>query len=197
MVRPDISDKLVHFTGGNNHEEAFGRLCAIIGEEQLRGSGEKIKGEYRCVCFTEAPLRSLRDGLVNPNAYSRYQPFGIIYDKAHVFDQGGRPVIYQPDSEFSILPEELRWRHMRYEPTSTTPVDFTWEREWRVRSDAFPVAPYLAGIVVPSNEWAHRLREIFNERQDFQVFQYANIMDGLLAEQYRERFPWRIYELEK
>ena len=114
--RPDISDKLVHFTSGATACEAFERIRYVVSEQRLIGSGARIRGNYRCVCFTEAPLTSLQHGLVNPSVYSRYSPFGVLFDKQWVFDQGGRPVIYQPDAEFTLLPELLRWRHMRYEP---------------------------------------------------------------------------------
>jgi len=113
--RRDISDKLVHFTSGDSWEEAFQRLCNIIREMRILGTSEKIRGEYKCVCFSEAPLMSLPGGLVNPDAYSRYSPFGLVFDKSWIFAKGGRPVIYQTEEEFSILPEEIRWRHVRYE----------------------------------------------------------------------------------
>ncbi len=47
--RPDISDKLVHFTGGASFDEAFECLCSIIEQRRIIGSGNKIKGGYNCV----------------------------------------------------------------------------------------------------------------------------------------------------
>ena len=89
--RVDISDKIIHFTKGENEEEAFYNLCNIVDEGQILGTHEKIKGSYKCVCFSEAPITSLRDGLVNPAAYSRYSPFGILLEKSWLFDKGGDP----------------------------------------------------------------------------------------------------------
>jgi hypothetical protein len=163
-----------------------------MAECRLLGSGEKIRGGFRCVCFTEAPLTSLVTGLVNPTAYSRYSPFGVIFDKGWIFQQGGRPVIYQPDAEFEGLPDGIRWRHMRYEPGA---VDFTWEREWRVRRDHLEFGPSVAAVVVPNQEWAERLVGEHEGEQDLRVLEYAQAMEGLLAEQYREDFPWRIFVL--
>lgn len=191
--RPDISDKLVHFTSGANQHEAFDRLHQIVADRRLLGSGAKIRGGYRCVCFTEAPLTSLGHGLVNPSAFSRYSPFGILFEKRWVFEQGGRPVIYQPESEYDVLPEALRWRHTRYEPGI---VDFTWEREWRIRCDHLSFTLDVAGIVVPSKEWAERLIAEHDAEQGFRVLQYSQVMDELLAEQYRQEFGWRIYVLK-
>jgi hypothetical protein len=129
---------------------------------------------------------------VNPSAYSRYSPFGILVEKQWIFEQGGRPVIYQSNAEFEFLPEQIRWRHMRYEPGT---VDFTWEREWRIRCNELHFSPNLAGIVVPTKKWADALIAEHDAEQDFEVYRYSQIMDELLAEQYRENFPWRIYVL--
>ena len=197
-TRPDISNKLVHFTSGENDEEAFQRLRSIVTQRRLIGTGEKIKGGYRCVCFSEAPLASLKDGLVNPDAYSRYSPFGILFQKRPIFGQGGRPVIYQTDEEYDLLPDELKWRHVRCEPDrDNKPIDFTWEREWRIQCDYLSFEPSVAGIVVPDDTWAQRLINEHEAEQDFKVLQYAQIMEEDLAQQYHEEFGWRIYRLKK
>lgn len=194
--RRDISDKLTHWTSGENEEEAFQRLCKIVKERLILGTSEKIKGEYKCVCFTEAPLTSLKDGLVNPDSYSRYSRFGIIFEKRQIFKLGGRPVIYQTDEEFEGLSEEYRWRHVRYEPNRDKPIDFTWEREWRIKCGALRFDPSNAGIVVKDENWAQRMISEHKTEQDFKVFQYSEMLDDeMLAEQYREPFPWRIFPL--
>ena len=191
MPRADISDQLVHFTSGVTDEEAYGRLSAILDQRRLIGGNGMIRGDYRCVCFTEAPLTSLPDGLVNPAAYARYKPFGVMYDKAWVFAQGGRPVIYQPDEDFHALPEALLWRHVRYEPHTAPRVDFTWEREWRLRVDELPLDPSYATIVVPDGRWLRRLQDDFDEQQDWLVEEYAQAVDRHEAIAAREFFPWR------
>jgi len=193
-TRRDISDKLIHFTKGEN-EEAFQHLRNIVEERHIIGTSEKIKGGYKCVCFSEAPLTSLEDGFVNPDAYSRYSPFGIILEKRWLYEQGGRPVIYQTNEEFNILPPELQWRHVRYEPNKEPPVDFTWEREWRIQCDFLQIDPAYAGIVVTNESWAQRIIDEHEAEQDFMVLQYSEILDELIAEQYREAFPWRIFKL--
>jgi hypothetical protein len=52
-----------------------------------------------------------------------------VLGKGNVFAAGGRPVIYLPDGEGEWIPEEDRWRHVRFERGQ---VDLTHEREWRV-----------------------------------------------------------------
>ena len=194
--RRDISDKLTHWTSGENEEEAFQRLCKIVKEVRILGTSEKIKGGYKCVCLSEAPLTSLKDGLVNPDAYSRYFPFGIIFEKLRIFKLGGRPVIYQPVAEFEGLSTDYRWRHVTYEPNRDEPIDFTWEREWRIKCGSLTFGPSSAGIVVPDKDWAQRMISEHETEQDFKVFQYSEMLDDeMLAEQYREPFPWRIFPL--
>jgi hypothetical protein len=188
-TRPDISDKLIHFTSGVDADDAFARLRNIVYEQRLIAGTEKIKGGYSCVCFTEAPIEALPYGFVNLESYSRYSPFGILFEKAWIFGQGGRPVIYQPDSEFHLLPEEIRWRHVRYEPGA---VDFTWEREWRMHCDELSFHPEVAVIVVPSDELASFLVGEHEAEQESCVVQYSQVIEESLAEQYREPYPWRI-----
>jgi hypothetical protein len=195
MARADMSDHLVHFMSGPTWEGAFGTLCRIIEERRLLGSGRINRDRYRCVCFSEAPLPLVPGGLVNSDAYSRYTPFGVMVDKRWLFARGGRPVIYQPEQEYGQLPEALRWRHMRYEPDADEPVDFTWEREWRLHADELPLDPSCAVLVLPNEAWETRLRSAFNEQQDWQVAEYALVLHQDIAEAYREEFPWRVTRL--
>lgn len=194
-ARPDISDHLAHFTGGASDEDAFGNLCRIIEERRLIGGTRAIRGGYRCVCFTEAPLLSLEGGLVNPTAYSRYRPFGIMFEKRWIFGQGGRPVIYQTGQEYAALPESLRWRHVRYEPNSEPPVDLSWEREWRIRADEVPLDLTRAQIVLPTKDWAERLVAAHNKQQEWRVYEYSMLFDAMFGEAQREPFVWTIFTL--
>lgn len=191
MARKDISNKLIHFTSGNSIE-AFKRLNGIIKEQHIDAC-QRVRGGFKCVCFTEAPLASLHDGLVNANAYSRYAPFGIIFDKKYIFDRGGRPVIYQTEHEFWQLPDSLKWRHVRYEPDA---IDFTWEREWRIQCENLEISPETAGIVVPNQYWAERIMRKYNIDEDYKIMQYSMVMDEEIAELYREDFKWTIYRLK-
>ena len=133
--RFDISDCLIHFTKGESQEDAFARLRAIIDERRLIAGNYMVRGGYRCVSFTEAPIEAFVDPFVRRFPFTRYSQFGLMFHKPWVYDRGGRPVIYQPESDFDVLPEEFRWRHVRYEPTAEQIIDFTWEREWRIPCD--------------------------------------------------------------
>jgi len=190
-LRPDISNKLIHFTKGDSEESAYNNLRKIIESGVLYGNvSQYIRGQYKCVCFTEAPLEACKSGFVNYNDFSRYSLFGIMFDKKWIFDQGGRPVIYQPEGEFYLLPEQLRWRHVRFEPDL---IDWTWEREWRAPCEELPLYPEVANIVVPTERWAVRLRDEHAFEQDCKVEGYKLMMDESLAEYYREPFVWTVY----
>ncbi len=194
-ARSDISDKLVHFTSGASHEDAFQNLRSILRDGQIVGYSSKIRGNFNCVCFTEAPLTSVEQGLVNPKAHSRYSPFGLMFEKAQVFELGGRPVIYQSEGEYALLPESHQWRHVRYEPSAKPPIDLTWEREWRIKTSALILKPEEVAVIVPDSGWAERLIGEHEQGEDWRVYEYTTIMDAFLAEQYREAFAWRIVTL--
>jgi hypothetical protein len=161
MIRDDLSNKLVHLVRGDSMEEAFRKFRSILRDGRLRGGTGYIKGGYRCVCFTETPISKLGYVLANPDvANMRYRPIGIMVDKKWVFEKGGRPVIYQPSSDFEKLPEELRYRHVCLELDRTdSPVDLTWEREWRLHADELALPPESTTIILPARHWRDVLVE--------------------------------------
>ena len=144
MPRDDITKYLVHWTKGANYDEAFDTLRSIVFERRLRGSNCQIRGGWNCVCFTEAPEGSFHQVI------GRYKPFGIQVPKAWLFERGGRPVIYETNAEYDVLPDEIKWRHVRYEPSADPPFDFSWEREWRIQVDELPLGSgAIAGTSYP------------------------------------------------
>lgn len=191
-MRSDISELLVHFTKGSDFEEAYQNLKNILLDAKLCGSSNKIRDGSNCICFSEAPYTGLKNGLVNPSFYSPYSPFGVIVRKEEVYRLGGRPVIYQSEGEFGELTQKNSWRHVRFEPPA---IDFTWEREWRLKLDEFCVHPGNTQVLVPDASWSARLIGEHNEGQAWQTLQYSQIMDSLLAVQYEDPFPWFVVEL--
>jgi hypothetical protein len=69
---------------------------------------------------------------IEENEKGKYRFYGLAFSKRTIFDAGGRPVVYLPDNEGEWIPEEQKWRHVRYEFGK---VDWTHEREWRVPGD--------------------------------------------------------------
>lgn len=197
MPRWDLSSELIHFTQGDTPDAAYARLCRILNDGYLQGSDHLITGGYRCVCFTEAPRTALAAGLVNSWDYGRYAPFGLLFDKRWLFEQSARPVIYQSAAEFHDLPASHAWRHMTYEPDRDPPVDFTWEREWRLQTEQLRFDRSCAGIVVPDRDWEARLLAEHDVEQDWRVLEYSQIMDASLAEQLRDEYHWTLTSLRR
>jgi hypothetical protein len=155
MIRGDLSECLVHLTRAVTHSAAAQAFLQIIKSRQLIGSSRDIRGASKCVCFSEAPISILVQALsLPPEEGMRYAPFGVMVRKQWLFAQGGRPVIYQPEEEFELLHEQQRFRHVRYDPNKEQ--DYTWEREWRVRTDILPLNPAEVTFVVPTRAWEER-----------------------------------------
>lgn len=183
MLREDHINYLIHWVTENNYDEACDTLLQIVNNQAILGSKENIKGSYTCVCFTEAPPKYF-------DFQSRkYKPFGIRLSKDYVFSNGGRPVIYQPDNEYSLLPKDLRWRHVRYDPPH---VDFTWEREWRINADHVFLPVEEALIIVPDEEWAEIFNIKFNE-QEWIRYQYECMGYGEILARPPEDLPYEIH----
>lgn len=178
MNRSDMSSCLIHWTKDSENESAFETLCKICDEMRLLGGNGLIKGGHTCICFTEAPPNCSQE------FNGRYSRFGIKFNKRHIFSLGGRPVIYQPDSDYERLPPSLKWRHVRHELDGEVPIDFTWEREWRV-----PLAELCfdlddVSFIVPSEEYAQALSAGHSDNQE-----YRALMSILVFEQYFSNQP--------
>ena len=155
-MRDDLSNNLVHLTKGTNadpskhREEAFVNLCSILKEKRLRGGTGFIKGSHHCVCFSEAPIGKLSHLLAERSEGKfKYQPYGILVDKVWLYKLGGRPAIYGPDPDYEKLPEEMRYRHVRFWLSEKGAIDHTWEREWRLKTTSLAISPSEVTVVVP------------------------------------------------
>jgi hypothetical protein len=147
--RPDFNHSLVHLTrerverppflehGVARIVKPFEVLKEILTSGVLKGSGNDgyVKGTRKAVCFSEIPLSVLHNLANTPSAQNekgKYRFYGLAFSKRSIFEAGGRPVIYLPDSEGEWIPEDEKWRQVRYEYGS---VDWTHEREWRLPGD--------------------------------------------------------------
>jgi hypothetical protein len=188
ILRDDLSARLVHLTRGDTLTAAVG-FFQIVRERRLRGGTTDIRGGFRCVCFSEAPIGKLAHLLADPSVEGmRYKPFGVMVDKAWLFAHGGRPVIYQPESEYTLLHESQRYRHVRYEPPET---DHTWEREWRVRIDELPLDPAAVTLVVPTRKW-----ERWFQAQHVAMLSRRAMLLGMVGPKEVAEFPWHFTVLE-
>jgi len=176
LVRRDIGDLLFHFTrapeaktvswstlGGGTvtmPSSAYAVLRKILSEGQLKGTSAWTYG-YTCVCFTEAPIAefnsifSLVEIAASKCERPRYEPYGVAVSKKWLFQQGGRPVIYDRPDAFGMLSESQRYRFVPYDPGRG--IDYTWEREWRIKTDALRLDPKHTLIIVPTADEAFEL----------------------------------------
>lgn len=171
--RPDLSELLFHWCKSKNHDynEAFQSLLGIIKDKKIIGHSKNIIGNTKVVCFTEAPLK-----VVSSLSHGDYLPFGIAMLKKTLFAKGGRPVIYQPKADYKLLADEIKWKHMSYDPTREKFCDFTWEREWRVKTDYFELNEDEIGIVVPDEEWKEKLAHHYNIHQTEEHYLYEMLV---------------------
>lgn len=195
-TRPDLSPNLLHLTRGESRAAAFGVLRTIVAERQLRGGDGYIRGGFRCVCFTEAPIAQLANIFRWSEAKPlRFQPYGVLLGKEYLFALGGRPVIYQPDSEYHCLPDEIKYRHVRYDPIGSPPVDFTWEREWRIRTDGLALDPERCCLVVTGPEEREALRRDHAKREAMRIEALRQAVADPFGAYTEEEFPWQVVEL--
>jgi hypothetical protein len=126
---------LTHFTRASRDGNALDNLVAILRDKIIRGSARMVRGRSPAVCLFDAPLAELSRLLVRGNR-RRYEPFGIALERRYAFKMGARPVVYMPWMEAQrIMPAEETWRVVNVDLERTPPVDWTFEREWRVRGD--------------------------------------------------------------
>jgi hypothetical protein len=194
-MRPDLSNSLMHFTKGASDEDAYQTLKQILATKCILAGTGCVRGSQRCVCFSETPLSVLKHGLVNSRGFSRYSKFGVLFRKDDVFASGGRPVIYQPEPEYSLLPEALRWRHVRLDLSSNPPIDFTWEREWRLPVDRFVFAPDRVTVILPDSGFLKRLDNELRDESFFNAWAYTEVL-GEVAWLYDTGNPWRMEALK-
>lgn len=192
LIRSDMSDWLIHCT------DSLESLQSILGEACLMGSNKRITGSYSCVCFSEAPLTKVKALTCFVAAYKnqisfsmiRYRPYGVAVRKKWLFEQGGRPVIYQTKDEYSFLPESHRYLHMTYNPGE---LDFTWEREWRIWTDILQLDNKNTIVFVEKRIEAEELLSKFYGPQDQLIRTYPDYA----AYQGISLYPWTLISLEE
>lgn len=156
VIRDDLSDRLVHLTKGDDPLTLF---VKILHDRALLGGTGFIKGGHRCVCFSEAPISKLPQILATPHDRVKYRPYGFIFTKKWVFEKGGRPVIYQPDPDYALLPASKQHLHVRFWMSDQYTIDHTWEREWRIKTDRLEFSPDDVTLLVPTRQVSDALKE--------------------------------------
>ncbi len=159
--RPDITHALIHLIGdrtnisGLKAEEA---LYSILREGIIKGSNNVgfIKGSERAACLIEMPLSSIKYFVEDNYSKHNYRYFGIAMSKISGWNAGARPVVYLPDEEADWIPNDEKWRHVQFDLGT---VDFTHEREWRVKGD-LRLHSFGFYVIVPNRDCERKVEEI-------------------------------------
>jgi hypothetical protein len=150
--RTDLTTQLMHLTKGSNdpkdENSVVNNLLKIISDKKLIGSdtdGGFICGPNRAVCFQDTPLYSLMQNVYyekklrdsGQQTKVRYLGWGLLFPKRAIFIKGGRPVIYDKTNEAKdYLPESQWWRIVNLNlENKDSLIDWTHEREWRIKGD--------------------------------------------------------------
>lgn len=162
LVRRDMGSLLFHFTRAAKRSPASDVLKSILRDGAVRGTRTWTEGGLDdCVCFTEAPIAefaaifSLVEIAASGVQPPRYEPYGIAVTKDWLFREGGRPVIYESDSAFTSYNDAQRYRLVPFDLQAG--IDFTWEREWRIKRSQLKLDPNNTLVVVPTAKEAFEL----------------------------------------
>lgn len=126
VQRGDLTHKLVHFTKSSGDLGGWDILRKILDDKKLIAGKPDREGAARYLCFSEAPLAHIGRLLgAGHHTSVKYEPYGIMVNKAWLYALGGRPVIDQHPDQCDLLPDELRYLHKGYDPVTNPPLDYT------------------------------------------------------------------------
>lgn len=156
--RMDLCAQVTHFTRAatinGDDFSAIEILIKILRERRIIGSNTSsgfIVGNRSAVCFQESPVISMAQ--IFRKTGQRYTGTGLMFKKPYVFRKKGRPVFYDQTQNAKLyLTESNWWRIVNFSlHNSTSFIDWTHEREWRVPDDfGFDIAQ--ATVVVPGTD---------------------------------------------
>lgn len=183
--RIDLTLRLTHLTNGVSDKKAFETLINILSNKKLIGG----TGYVNCgkknpvVCFQEVPIYAVAESLEFEKKIgtgrSRYRGFGIRTTKAHVYNKGGRPILYgNKDELMTLLKDENEfWRigSVSYKAKSGDDeiVSFLHEREWRIKGD-FKFEYKDIEIILPDNKYYKKFMKYCHENEMKDILESVN-----------------------
>lgn len=173
VLRDDLSDRLYHLTKDAN---AFDIFVQILNDQALIGGDGFIRGKHKCVCFSEAPISKLSQILATPHGDYKYRPYGFVFSKRWVYSQGGRPVIYQEQAAYDRMDPSKQHLHVRFELGESYSVDYTWEREWRIKTDRLQFTPDNVTVLMPTRLISDSLKEVWVSKNSGQIYPWHHIV---------------------
>ncbi len=194
--RIDSTGYLYHWVRSNpykkgdkehNYEVAYKIFLNILRDGFLKPGSARMTADVEAICFTESPE------YFSEWDQSRYQPFGFKFVKKNMYEYGGRPVIYGSYEDKDELPSSLKWRFAPHLPTTITTswpygLDYTWEREWRLRTDYLDLLEAVS-VIVPNESFASKLEtDVMNIIRENSIYYWCGSGDARDDEEYRDYF---------
>ncbi len=181
-----------------------------------------LKRQFNTVCFTEAPLHQLRY-LAQEIAGRKIQlkPFGLVFWKHYLLDLGANPAVYINTrakglrefllSEFATHFEDSRQykdfkksygseadsiiRYYSLVNIISERIDFSWEREWRLKGHLNFDFDQLVAIIVPDpGRFRRRTLKQFGLKLRKEIRRIPAISPDWNYEQLVEELRMRLWE---
>lgn len=162
------------------------RFFKILKDKIIEGTSSGKCRDYKYVCFSEAPISAIGRIIAASKKEIRYEPYGFMFSKAYLFKIGARPVLYQTDEEYELLPDELKYKHVSFDLNMQDQTDWMWEREWRLKAGELKLDYKSTTLILPN-------RTILEEI----ISQYQNNMHALSTRiGVFPQDPWHFIALE-
>lgn len=127
---------------------AYNYYCLFTkGASGLDNQNSSIQDLFKVTCFTETPLDQI-DILLEevPERWFIFKPYGLVFQKGYIREQGGNPVFYITGTLSTPLWQlynnskangfsAAEYKVLALINRCDENVDFHWEREWRIAGD--------------------------------------------------------------
>lgn len=141
LNRSDVSSWLLHLTRPRWEKDgrvvsSFDVLTEIVNSRVLRASLRSeitSREQLGATCFYDVPPSAWTQ-LVETNPSGR-TGHGVLVHKTALWAMGGRPAIYTEQSTPELWPAAERYRIIHTDLARNPPIDWTHEREWRLRGN--------------------------------------------------------------
>ena len=202
--------------------EARNAHCLFAPKISKIGFSDVLKKQFNTVCFTETPLNQLRHLVQEiPGRNIRLRPYGLVFWKANLLEAGANPALYinskahglrelllkQFDEHFKQLRQHRLFKSqfgddadaiIRYHALiniMSDRVDFSWEREWRVKGDISIMFDRLVAIIVPNPERFRKIMDqLFGSKLRDELLRIPVVCPEWNYEQLVEEMTFRIWE---
>lgn len=202
--------------------EARNAHCLFAPKVSKIGFSNVLKKQFNTVCFTETPLNQLQHLAQEiPGRKIELCPFGLVFWKANLLEAGANPAVYinskakglrelllkQFDEHFKQLRQYRQFklefgndadaiiRYYALINIISDRVDFSWEREWRVKGDFSFTFNQLVAIIAPDpKNFRKKADQYFGSKLLGEIARIPVVCPEWNYEQLVEEMTFRIWE---